>query len=68
MLEIGIAVAAGIATGFVVALRYFAPKTKTTRDDAVLAFLEKYVVPFLPPDKAAAAKKAALKLPLEKAS
>lgn len=63
MLEIAIAVAAGIATGFVVALRYFAPKTKTTKDDALLAWMDKYVTPFLPPAQAAAAKKAALKLP-----
>lgn len=63
MLTIVIAVASGLVIGAVAALKVFAPKTKTTRDDAVLAFLEKYVVPFLPPDKAAAAKKAALKLP-----
>lgn len=50
----------GLALGAVVALRYIAPRTMTLKDDQVLAFLEKYVVPFLPSEKAAEVKSAVL--------
>lgn len=51
MLELLIAVAAGLVAGAVAALKYIAPKTATKKDDALLALLEK-AVPYLPEPEA----------------
>ncbi len=41
MVELAIAVAVGLFAGAMVALRYIAPKTATTKDDELLAKAEK---------------------------
>lgn len=46
MIELIIAVGVGVFLGGLVALRYIAPKTATTKDDKVLAAAEK-VAPFV---------------------
>ena len=46
MMELAIALAVGVFMGALVALRYIAPKTRNTKDDAVLAAAEK-VAPFV---------------------
>lgn len=47
MFELLVAVAVGLVVGAVAALKVIAPKTETTKDDELLALLEK-VVPYLP--------------------
>lgn len=41
MLELIVAAVTGLVAGAVVALKYIAPKTATTKDDKALAYLEK---------------------------
>lgn len=45
MFELAAAVVLAAVSGAIVALKVIAPKTKTTADDKVLAFAEKYEVP-----------------------
>jgi hypothetical protein len=46
MIELGIAVAVALFLGALAGLRYAASRTATTKDDKVLAFLEK-IAPFV---------------------
>jgi hypothetical protein len=43
-----VSIAIGLLAGAVVALRYIAPKTKTSKDDAILARLEALEKLFVP--------------------
>lgn len=47
MIELALTLVAGLVAGAIVALKYIAPKTKTTKDDKVLEVLEK-AEPLLP--------------------
>lgn len=56
MLTTIVAVVGGLVAGAIVALKVIAPRTKTTKDDEALAFLQK-VSGYLPPVEQAEAAK-----------